>query len=94
MSAVFTIFVTVFLAELGDKTQLATVLFASEQDNRPLTVFLAASLALIASTAVAVLLGAMAEKYLTMIPLKLIAGIGFVLIGGFTIWDHFKDAAA
>ncbi|MET0154931.1 MAG: TMEM165/GDT1 family protein [Rickettsiales bacterium] len=88
--AVFAIFLTIFFAELGDKTQLATVLFASEGKNNPWVVFAAASAALIASTAVAVLLGAFAAKYLEAIPLKLFAGIGFVLIGGWTIFEHFK----
>lgn len=84
------IFITVFVAELGDKTQLATVLFASEGERNPWLVFAAASLALVASTAMAVLLGAFAAKYLAMIPLKLLAGIGFVAIGGWTILEHFK----
>ncbi len=94
MGHLVTIFVTVFLAELGDKTQLATVLFASDKQMAPVLVFCAASLALIASSALAVFLGVAAEKYLTMLPLKLIAGIGFVLIGAWTIWGHFKDISA
>ncbi|MEE2565952.1 TMEM165/GDT1 family protein [Hyphobacterium marinum] len=93
MPQIITIFVTVFLAELGDKTQLATVLFAADRQTTPALVFLAAAGALVASTALAVLLGTAAERYLTMIPLKLIAGIGFVLVGGWTIVDHFRSAA-
>lgn len=89
MQYLVTIFVTVFLAELGDKTQLATVLFAADKDHHPVFVFAAASLALVASTALAVTLGVLAEKYLSMVPLKLIAGIGFVAIGLWTIRDHF-----
>lgn len=84
------IFVTVFLAELGDKTQLATVLFASDKNHSPLFVFIAAAAALVASTAIAVILGAAAGKYLDNIPLKLIAGIGFIAIGTWTVFDHFK----
>jgi putative Ca2+/H+ antiporter (TMEM165/GDT1 family) len=92
MQQLWPIFLTVFLAELGDKTQLATVLFAADAKHSAFAVFLAAASALVLSTAIAVGFGTMAEKYLTMIPLKLIAGIGFVLIGAWTIWDHFKGA--
>lgn len=88
------IFVTVFLAELGDKTQLATLLFASERQASPTLVFLAAASALVASTALAVALGATAERTLSMLPLKLIAGLGFVGIGLWTIWCHFTAAPA
>ena len=90
-SPLILIFVTVFLAELGDKTQVATMIFATDQQQSPWLVFIAASLALIASTAIAVLLGTFAAKYLEMIPLKLIAGIGFIAIGGFTVFEHFKS---
>ena len=92
MSQIFAIFVTVFMAELGDKTQLATVLFASENKTSPWLVFLASAAALVLSTAIAVALGTMAERYLVKIPLKLIAGIGFILIGAWTVYGHFKGA--
>lgn len=92
MESLLTIFVTVFLAELGDKTQLATLLFATDQKAHPMLVFLAAAGALVASTAIAVALGTMAERYLAMIPLKLIAGIGFVAIGLWTLADYFRAA--
>ena len=57
MAQLFAIFITVFLAELGDKTQLATVLFAADGKTSPFLVFLAAAAALVASTALAVALG-------------------------------------
>jgi putative Ca2+/H+ antiporter (TMEM165/GDT1 family) len=84
------IFVAVFLAELGDKTQLATLLFASERQHSPLFVFAAASGALVASTAIAVLLGTLAERHLAVLPLKLIAGLGFLAIGAWTLYEHFR----
>ena len=92
MSYALPVFLTVFLAELGDKTQLATLLFASDRDHDPLIVFLAASLALVAATGIAVLLGALAEAYLARLPLKLIAGLGFIAIGIWTLWGHFQAA--
>lgn len=92
MKALIVMFAAVFLAELGDKTQLATVLFASNGRHSPLTVFLVAGGALLASTALAVLLGSMAERWLTMIPLKLIAGLGFIAIGVWTVWSHYAES--
>lgn len=94
MSELIVIFTTVFLAELGDKTQLATLLFATERETSPLQVFAAASGALVLSTALAVVLGVAAERYLAMLPLKLLAGAGFVAIGLWTLWDYWKGAAA
>lgn len=93
MQAYLTIFITVFMAELADKTQLATVLFAADGQHDPWMVFVAAALALTVSTGLAVLLGTMAERYLTMIPLRLIAGLCFMAIGGWTVWEHFRAAA-
>jgi len=87
-----TIFVTVFLAELGDKTQLATLLYASERQSHPMLVFLAAASALVASTALAVMAGTLFARYADALPLKLIAGIGFVAIGLWTIYGHFRGA--
>ncbi|WP_425409727.1 TMEM165/GDT1 family protein [Hyphococcus sp.] len=92
MTAFFTIFFTVFLAELGDKTQLATVLFASEEGRPKMLVFVAAALALAASTAMAVIAGAAADRWLAALPLKLIAGAGFVIIGGWMIAEHIRGA--
>jgi len=84
------IFAAVFLAELGDKTQLATLLFASDKNLNPVQVFLAAASALVLSTGFAVLVGNQAARYLEMIPLKLIAGIGFVAIGCWVLVEHFR----
>lgn len=92
MTGFFTTFLTVFLAELGDKTQLATVLFASSDERSSWLVFLAASAALIASTGIAVLLGLAAERWLSVLPLKLIAGGGFVLIGVWMIVGHIQGS--
>ncbi len=85
------IFAAVFLAELGDKTQLATLLFASDRDQSPVLVFFAASAALVVATGLAVLIGSQGARYLEMVPLKLIAGIGFLVIGGWSILEHFRS---
>jgi putative Ca2+/H+ antiporter (TMEM165/GDT1 family) len=84
------IFSAVFLAELGDKTQLATLLFAANTPHHPVSIFMAAAAALILSTALAVALGTTGDKYLSAIPLNLIAGCGFIAIGLWTVWGHFQ----
>ncbi len=89
MQPLLVVFITVFLAELGDKTQLATLLFATDRNHSPLMIFCAAALALLLSTALAVALGTMAERTLAALPLKLIAGVGFMLVGAWTLWEHF-----
>lgn len=90
MSGFITIFLTVFLAELGDKTQLATVLFSSDGDRSRLLVFAAASAALVASTGIAVILGMAAERWMTALPLKLLAGTGFIAIGIWMVVEHLQ----
>jgi putative Ca2+/H+ antiporter (TMEM165/GDT1 family) len=82
-----TVFGTVFLAELGDKTQLATLLFAARERSSLVTVFVAASLALLATTAIGVLAGAAIASYVQPKYLSYAAGVGFILIGAWTIWQ-------
>jgi len=82
-----TVFGTVFLAELGDKTQLATLLFAAREKSSLVTVFVAASLALVATTAIGVLAGAAISSYVQPKYLSYAAGVGFILIGAWTIWQ-------
>ena len=86
------IFAVVFLAELGDKTQLATLLFASDAKASPVGVFVAAALALCLSTGLAVLLGTIGARYLDGLPLKLIAGIGFIAIGAWYVIEYVRTA--
>ncbi|MDH5620574.1 MAG: TMEM165/GDT1 family protein [Gammaproteobacteria bacterium] len=81
------IFGVVFLAELGDKTQLATVLFASKEPSNLLLVFAAASLALVLSSGIAVALGSTLSNYIDPKLLSNIAGAGFIAIGVWTIWQ-------
>jgi putative Ca2+/H+ antiporter (TMEM165/GDT1 family) len=69
---------TVFLAELGDKTQLAALLLAAES-GRPLVVFLGASLALICSSLVGVLLGRWLSS--VMAPQQLERAAGLLMVG-------------
>jgi len=82
-----TVFMTVFIAELGDKTQLATLLFAADKEVSKLTVFAGASLALIATSAIGVLAGGFISDHISAKHLQYIAGAGFILIG---IWTLIK----
>lgn len=79
------IFLSVFLAEIGDKTQLATMLFASEAQNRKWVVFAASASALVIASAIGVLIGAQMERFVKPSTLKLVAGAGFIVIGLWTM---------
>ena len=80
-----TVFVAVFVAELGDKTQLATMLFAADKEVSRLTVFIAASSALIVATALGVLAGGFITQFISEKTLQYVAGIGFIIIGIWTL---------
>ena len=80
-----TVFSVVFLAELGDKTQLATILFATDKDVSKWTVFLGASLALVMASAIGVLAGSFFSNYISEKLLHYIAGLGFIGIGLWTL---------
>lgn len=82
-----TVFGTVFLAELGDKTQLATLLFSTRESASLATVFVGASLALMLATGIAVVSGSLISQYVDPKYLSYVAGLGFVLIGTWTIWQ-------
>jgi putative Ca2+/H+ antiporter (TMEM165/GDT1 family) len=82
-----TVFGIVFLAELGDKTQLATLLFSAKSPERLLTVFLGASFALILASAIGVLAGGLIAHYVSPRLLSYVAGGGFLLMGAWTIWQ-------
>ena len=80
-----TVFSAVFIAELGDKTQLATMLFAADKEVSKLTVFVGASLALILASAIGVLAGSVISEYVSEKHLHYIAGVGFIAIGLWTL---------
>ena len=74
-------FVAVFLAELGDKTQLATMSFAAGNRHALLLVFAASSLALVTTSAIGVLAGGALSRWIDPKYIKIGAGILFILIG-------------
>lgn len=87
MKTYLIIFVSVFIAELGDKTQLATLMFSTDQNISKLGVFLASSLALVLSSLLAVLIGSQLSNYVDPKTLKILAGSGFIIIGGFILFS-------
>lgn len=84
------IFSSVFMAELGDKTQLATVLFMAGGAATALEVFLASSAALVLSTFLAVMFGAMIGKIISPRMLKTLAGLAFMILGGLYLYQGFS----
>jgi putative Ca2+/H+ antiporter (TMEM165/GDT1 family) len=80
-----TVFASVFIAELGDKTQLATMLFAADKEASKLTVFIGASLALVLTSAIGVLAGSIISQYVSEKTLSYLAGAGFIVIGIWTM---------
>lgn len=80
-----TVFTSVFIAELGDKTQLATMLFATDKATSKWTVFFGAALALILTSAVGVAAGSIVSQYVSEKTLQIVAGTGFIAIGLWTL---------
>ena len=80
-----TVFATVFIAELGDKTQLATMLYAADREVSKWTVFLGASAALVVASGLGVLAGTLLSNFINERVLHYIAGVGFILVGIWTL---------
>ena len=88
-----TVFGTVFLAELGDKTQLATLLFASRSSVSLWIIFAAAALALVLTSAIGVAAGGAIAQYLSPRLLSYAAGTGFIAIGVYTLYQAARANA-
>jgi putative Ca2+/H+ antiporter (TMEM165/GDT1 family) len=81
-----TTFVAIFLAEMGDKTQLATLSAASGGASR-WVVFAAAALALVSTTAIAVVAGEVVSRVMPPVWTKRAAGVLFVVLGALLVWS-------
>ena len=90
MKELLVIFLSVFIAEVGDKTQLATILFATNSRVSRTGVFFAASAGLVVSTLLAVLLGNLVSKLAGETTLKVVAGVGFILVGIWTLVSAYR----
>jgi putative Ca2+/H+ antiporter (TMEM165/GDT1 family) len=83
--ALLTVFATVFMAELGDKTQLATLLFAADAKHNPWLIFAASSAALVCAAGLGVLAGGWLSRHVDTRMLSIVAGVGFIAIGVWTV---------
>jgi len=80
-----TVFSTVFVAEIADKTQIATLLYATNAPQSRLTVFCGSAIALTLASAIAVLAGSALSQWIQPKVLSWIAGGAFIGIGVWTI---------
>ena len=80
LTLLFTTFVTIFLAEMGDKTQLTTITL-STTTNKPIAVFIGSSIALILATLLGALAGGSVANLIPAFLLKLVSGIVFLFLG-------------
>ena len=90
LSIFFTTFTTIFIAELGDKTQIATLMLSAES-GKPIIVFIGSSLALISSSVVGVLIGKWLSKKISPSKFALSTGILMILISIFLAYETFKN---
>ena len=83
-----TTFGVIFLAEMGDKTQLAAMTMAA-QTKRPWAVFIAAAVALTAVSAIGVVVGSVVGDYIPLVWVKRVAAVAFILIGVLMLANKF-----
>ena len=88
LRVLLTTFGVIFLAEMGDKTQLAAMTMAADS-RRPWAVFLGASLALIAVSGLGVLVGSLIGDYLPIVWVKRVAAVAFIVIGVLMLFGKF-----
>jgi putative Ca2+/H+ antiporter (TMEM165/GDT1 family) len=85
LKSLLTVFTAVFIAELGDKTQLATMLFAADSEVSKWTVFAGAASALVVASGIGVLVGDALSHVVAPKVLHYVAGAGFVAVGVWTL---------
>jgi putative Ca2+/H+ antiporter (TMEM165/GDT1 family) len=87
-----TVFTSVFIAEMADKTQLVTMLFATDRDVSKWTVFFGSASALVLTSAIGVIAGAMLSQVINVKTMSILAGAGFMLIGAWTLYHGLSQA--
>ena len=81
------VFTSVFIAEMADKTQLVTVLFAADENVSKWTVFLGAAAALVLTSAIGVAVGALLAEFVDPRVMSYLAGAGFIVIGAWILYS-------
>lgn len=88
-----TIFASIFIAELADKTQLVTLLFAADRDVSKWVVFAGSASALVVASAMGVLAGSLLSQFINVKMMSIIAGTGFMLIGAWTLYHGLTSTS-
>ena len=81
-----TVFASVFVAEMADKTQLVTMLFATDKGVSKWLVFFGSASALVLTSAIGVVAGALLSQVINVKMMSILAGAGFILIGMWTLY--------
>ena len=88
LRVLLTTFGVIFLAEMGDKTQLAAMTMAA-QSKKPWAVFIGASVALVAVSGLGVIVGSVIGDYVPLVWVKRVAALAFIVIGALMLADKF-----
>jgi len=81
-----TVFATVFVAEMADKTQLITLLYATDKAVSKWAVFAGSASALVLTSAIGVLAGGLLSQFVSVKTMSVLAGSAFILIGAWTLY--------
>ncbi len=87
-----TVFASVFVAEMADKTQLVTMLFAADREVSKWTVFLGSASALVLTSAIGVAAGSLLSQVINVKMMSILAGAGFIVIGIWTLYHGIYQA--
>jgi putative Ca2+/H+ antiporter (TMEM165/GDT1 family) len=87
-----TVFAAVFIAEMADKTQLVTMLFAADKEVSKWTVFLGSASALVLTSAIGVTAGTLLAQVINVKMMSILAGAGFIVIGVWTLYHGIYQA--
>lgn len=87
-----TVFASIFIAELADKTQMVTLLFAADSAVSKWVVFAGSASALVVASAMGVLAGGLLSQFINVKMMSIIAGTGFMLIGAWALYQGMKLA--